>query len=99
MGACHGRFNRRKGSARVTSHACIDANMIDHALARDRDNPASMQTMQIPSHGSLLNALLHLATDHACPHQRTALSAAVLRRLATLPRQPTIPTGIRQRRP
>src|SRR6266700_888668 len=35
--------------------------------APDKDNPAAMQTMQLPSHGALLNALVYMAAG-AGPH-------------------------------
>jgi uncharacterized protein len=54
-------------AAAPSARAQQTASAISSDPAADTSNPASMQTMQLPSHGALLNALVYVAAG-AGPH-------------------------------
>src|SRR5450756_1053380 len=53
-------------------HACAQPRSTALVNTPDRSNAAAMQTMQIPSHGALLNALVYVAAG-AGPHPAVVL--------------------------
>lgn len=55
------------GSAFATIGAAAQQSAITTDPAPDKDNPAAIQTFQIPSHGAMLNALAYIASG-AGPH-------------------------------
>src|SRR6266849_2075080 len=54
-------------AAPIRVHAQQAPNAITSDPAPDKDSPAAMQSMQLPSHGALLNALVYVAAGPG-PH-------------------------------